>query len=98
VLISCFQLYLGCRWFPLFAIVLEFVGLDASPDIDYQVRKLLTFCNSSGDLLSDSQAMILMTFVRYSGASVVSSLFQPTMQIFAYLSFLFASALIILRM
>jgi hypothetical protein len=98
MLIPCFQLYLGCRWFPLFAIIIEFIGLDGSLEMDCQVRKLLTPCSSFGDWLSYSQVMIIMIFVRYSGTQVVSSLFQPIMQIFAYLSFLFASALIVLRM
>ncbi|KAI0256385.1 hypothetical protein BJV78DRAFT_1350046 [Lactifluus subvellereus] len=55
-----FPLYLGCRWFPLIAIVVQFIGFDSSHE-------------------NDCQAMVTMTFA------------------FAYLSFLFSSALIILR-
>ena len=96
--ISYFQLYLGCRWFPLFVLAVQFVNFDASHENNCQVWKLLILRYSNGEILSYSQATIVMTFVRYSSTSVVSSLFQPTLQASAYLSFLFSSALIILRM
>ena len=31
------QLYWGCRWCPLFAIIFEFIGFDVSSKIDCQV-------------------------------------------------------------
>lgn len=55
-----FPLYLGCRWCPLFCIILQFIGSDAAHKIS---------CN----------AWMIATFV------------------FGYLSFAFASALIVLR-
>jgi len=38
-----FLLYLGCRWFPLFAITSQFLGLDVSHKIDCQVWIIMTF-------------------------------------------------------
>ncbi|KAH9006164.1 hypothetical protein EDB86DRAFT_3070183 [Lactarius hatsudake] len=54
------SLYLGCRWCPLFAIALQFLGFDVSHKIDCQACVILSF-------------------------------------MFAYLSFMCTSALIILR-
>jgi len=62
-LTRAFPLYLGCRWFPLLAIVVQFIGFDAS----------------TASYKDGCQAMVVMTFT------------------FSYLSFLFSSALIILR-
>ncbi|KAH9036721.1 hypothetical protein EDB83DRAFT_2524741 [Lactarius deliciosus] len=55
-----FLLYLGCRWFPLFAVALQFLGFDVSHKINCQTCAVLSF-------------------------------------MFAYLSFMCTSALIILR-
>ena len=64
-----------------------------------QLSGMETLDTSNGEAkLSYSQAVVVMSFVRYSSTSVVSSLFQPALQTFAYLSFLYSSALIILRM
>ena len=73
--ISCFQLYLGCRWFPLLALVVQFVNFDASHENNCQVWKLLTLRYLNGEKLTYSQATVVMSFVRYSSTSMVSSLF-----------------------
>jgi hypothetical protein len=63
--ISCFQLYLGCRWFPLITIVVQFVGFDASQKDNCQVWKILILRYSNGEAeLSYSQAVVVMSFVR----------------------------------
>lgn len=36
------QLYLGCRWGPLFSVIVQFLGFDVSHEIGCRVRSLLT--------------------------------------------------------
>jgi hypothetical protein len=70
--ISFCQLYLGCRWFPLFNIVGQFMIFDTSHQDDCQVWKLLTLRYSNGEVkLSYSQAMVVIAFVRYFSTLVV---------------------------
>jgi hypothetical protein len=42
-----FQLYLGCRWCPLFAIVFEILAFDTNNKFDCQVALCLVICGWS---------------------------------------------------
>ncbi|KAH9046063.1 hypothetical protein EDB84DRAFT_1558615 [Lactarius hengduanensis] len=66
-----FLLYLGCRWFPLFAIALQFLGFDVSHKIDCQKCAVLSFMFAYLSFMCTSALIILRVTVLWNHSKII---------------------------
>ncbi|KAH9056692.1 hypothetical protein EDB87DRAFT_1833636 [Lactarius vividus] len=65
------RLYLGCRWCPLFAIALQFLGFDVSHKIDCQACAILSFMFAYLSFMCTSALIILRVAVLWDHSKIV---------------------------
>ncbi|KAH9018190.1 hypothetical protein EDB83DRAFT_2528470 [Lactarius deliciosus] len=66
-----FLLYLGCRWFPLFAIALQFLGFDVSHKINCQACAIFSFMFSYLSFMCTSALIILRVAVLWNHNKII---------------------------
>ncbi|KAH9159855.1 hypothetical protein EDB89DRAFT_2082912 [Lactarius sanguifluus] len=66
-----FLLYLGCRWFPLLAIALQFLGFDVSHKIDCQTCAFLSFMFAYLSFMCTSALIILRVVVLWNHSKII---------------------------
>ncbi|KAH8994746.1 hypothetical protein EDB86DRAFT_3167608 [Lactarius hatsudake] len=69
-----FLLYLGCRWCPLFAVALQFLGFDTSHKIDCQTCAFLSFMFAYLSFMCTSALIILRVIVLWNHSKIVIAL------------------------
>ncbi|KAH8991110.1 hypothetical protein EDB86DRAFT_3080091 [Lactarius hatsudake] len=66
-----FLLYLGCRWCPLFAIALQFLGFDVPHKIDCQACAVLSFMFAYLSFMCTSALIILRVAVLWNRSKII---------------------------
>ncbi|KAI0295835.1 hypothetical protein B0F90DRAFT_1820274 [Multifurca ochricompacta] len=95
-LLSSYWIYMGARWCPLFAVITLLIGFNAKREINCEVRLRLP-CSDEKETEPPSRHGLYLSM--YEGFLLQRRHLESfvTIQAFAYLSFVFASALIVLR-
>ncbi|KAH9050969.1 hypothetical protein EDB83DRAFT_2522419 [Lactarius deliciosus] len=66
-----FLLYLGCRWCPLFAIALQFLGFDVSHKIDCQACVILSFMFAYLSFMCTSALIMLRVIALWNNSKTI---------------------------
>ncbi|KAH9035734.1 hypothetical protein EDB85DRAFT_2288506 [Lactarius pseudohatsudake] len=66
-----FLLYLGCRWFPLFAIALQFLGFDVPHKINCQACSVFSFMFAYLSFMCTSALIILRIAVLWNHSKII---------------------------
>ncbi|KAH9001600.1 hypothetical protein EDB92DRAFT_2110559 [Lactarius akahatsu] len=66
-----FLLYLGCRWCPLFAVALQFLGFDVSHEIDCHACAVLSFMSAYLSFMCTSALIILRVAVLWNRSKII---------------------------
>ncbi|KAH9062472.1 hypothetical protein EDB87DRAFT_305303 [Lactarius vividus] len=69
-----FLLYLGCRWCPLFAIALQFLGFDVSHKINCQTCAILSFMFAYLSFMCTSSLIILRVTALWNHSKIIIAL------------------------